>query len=192
MLRPPAQRWIVVAHAVLVQARATIQVTAGELPGVVQAALLLLNDDVTIRVIDVTIDIIASAVRHPHDRAQPVEEVIILLAIGRALVVEETAATAHKVRRPTCICACRESQPCVHEGIRIDLHPVILVGPTIGVGVAADVRGLVLGIIREGGTPCRAGQVAVAVVTVGRGRAACQLFALQLVASRVAVGVRDV
>jgi hypothetical protein len=71
---------------------AAIEVASGELPGVVQPALLLLTDDVAIGVIDVAIDIAASTVRHPHNRAQPVEEGIILLAIGRALVVQQTTA----------------------------------------------------------------------------------------------------
>ena len=146
-LCPSSQRWIVAARAELVQAGAAIEVAASELPGVVQAALLLLTDDVAIGVIDVAIDIVASAVRHPHNRAQAVEEVIILLGVGRALMVEETTATAHKVRRSTGICACRQSQPRIHEGIRIDLDAVRLVCSTIGVGVAANLRGLVLRII---------------------------------------------
>ena len=191
-MRPASQRWIVVTRAELVQAGAAVQVACGELPGVVQAALLLLTDDGAVGVIDVAIDIIASAVRHAHNRAQPVEEVVILLAIGRALVIQEPTATAPEVGGATGIRACRESQPRIHEGVRIDLHPVRLIGPTIGVGVAADVGGLVLGIIREGWAPCIAGQVAVAVVTVGGGRATAQLFALQFVASRIAVGVRDI
>jgi hypothetical protein len=55
-LRPASQRWVIVARAELVQAGAAVQVASSELPGIVQPALLLLTDDVTVGFIVVTVN----------------------------------------------------------------------------------------------------------------------------------------
>jgi len=62
-----------------------------------------MQDD-TIRVVGVGVDLAAgAAIRRAHHRVEAIEEGGVLLAIRRALVVQQTAATAHEVRGPTCI-----------------------------------------------------------------------------------------
>src|SRR5450759_828218 len=106
------------ARAERVQGSAAIEIAARELPGVVEAGLLDLIDVLAIRVIVVAVDFVATAVGHGDDGAEPVEEIVILLAVGRALVVQQTTATARKVRRATGIGARGESQSRVDEGVR--------------------------------------------------------------------------
>lgn len=90
------QRGIVVAHAELVEAGAAVKGASGELPGVVLAALLLLGEHLAVGIVVVTVDFIAAAIGHTDDGAQAVEEVVVLLAVGGALVVQHATATAHE------------------------------------------------------------------------------------------------
>ncbi len=62
-----------------------------------------MQDD-AIRVVGVGVDLAAGAtIRQAHHRVAAIEQVVVPLAVRRALVVQQTAATAHKVRGPTCI-----------------------------------------------------------------------------------------
>jgi hypothetical protein len=71
---------------------------------------------------------------------------VLMVAIGRALVVQEPTTTAHIMGRISTVCLSAQPQPTVVKGGCVDRHPVALVRPTVAIGVAANVLGLVLAI----------------------------------------------
>ena len=66
MLRPSAQRGVIVARAEVVEAGGAVQIATGVLPGVGNRLVLL--EQVAEQVVDVAIDQVAAAVHHAHHR----------------------------------------------------------------------------------------------------------------------------
>src|SRR5205807_1709675 len=105
---------------------------------------------VAIGVVVVGIDFGSTAVGQSHDGAQSIEEVVVLVPVRCALVVQEPTTTAHVMRLvATTVLLLAQAQSTVVVGRRVDRHPVALIRPTVDVGITANVLGLVLTIIGQ-------------------------------------------
>ena len=58
----------------------------------------MLIEHVAIWIVVVPVDLATRAIRRTNDRAQAIEQVIVLVTIRRTLVVQEAAATANEMR----------------------------------------------------------------------------------------------
>nr|WP_246035376.1 hypothetical protein [Dictyobacter kobayashii] len=103
-LGPAAEDGIVVPDAELGQPGGAVVVATGILPGVDDSALDVAAGDAAEGIIVVASHQVTCAVGHAHNRALPVEEVVVDLARRGALTVEQTAATTDVlVGRASCL-----------------------------------------------------------------------------------------
>ena len=168
-----------------------ISIATSVAPGVADTTLVrvvpLAEGRVLVAVLEST-----GAIGHTDDGTQPIEEVVILLPIRGAFVVEQSTATAYKLGRAGRGGRTGQAQSAIDEAISVDLDALALGGPTVGVAGTPHTGGLVLIVIGRAGSSTDAGQVPDSVIAIGDRTATVLAATGELVGGVIGIAVRGI